>query len=135
MKMPPPFIVLEKKFETTASNEYKSFASPPPEHTEGDRVPQVRLTTAHHFTNIILYTFDVQYCCQGERPHACTQCDKAFSTSSALNTHKRIHSGERPHACPICGKTFTASSNLYYHRMTHSKVKHRWRQLVHTGQR
>lgn len=59
---------------------------------------------------------------QGERPHACIQCDKAFSTSSALNTHKRIHSGERPHACPICGKTFTASSNLYYHRMTHSKV-------------
>jgi uncharacterized Zn-finger protein len=59
---------------------------------------------------------------QGERPHACTQCNKAFSTSSALNTHKRIHSGERPHACPICGKTFTASSNLYYHRMTHSKV-------------
>lgn len=59
----------------------------------------------------------------GEKPHACDVCGKAFSTSSSLNTHRRIHSGEKPHVCKVCGKRFTASSNLYYHRMTHDKVK------------
>ena len=49
---------------------------------------------------------------------------KGFSTSSSLNTHRRIHSGEKPHECGVCGKRFTASSNLYYHRMTHVKVLH-----------
>jgi hypothetical protein len=60
----------------------------------------------------------------GEKPHVCDTCRKGFSTSSSLNTHRRIHSGERPHECPTCGKRFTASSNLYYHRMTHTKVRH-----------
>lgn len=58
----------------------------------------------------------------GEKPHVCAVCGKGFSTSSSLNTHRRIHSGEKPHECQVCGKKFTASSNLYYHRMTHVKV-------------
>lgn len=58
----------------------------------------------------------------GEKPHICSVCSKGFSTSSSLNTHRRIHSGEKPHQCQVCGKRFTASSNLYYHRMTHIKV-------------
>jgi uncharacterized Zn-finger protein len=62
------------------------------------------------------------YLLTGEKPHVCDVCEKGFSTSSSLNTHRRIHSGEKPHRCPVCGKCFTASSNLYYHRMTHNKV-------------
>ncbi|XP_069354926.1 zinc finger protein 22-like isoform X2 [Maniola hyperantus] len=58
-----------------------------------------------------------------EKPHICNVCSKGFSTSSSLNTHRRIHTGEKPHKCPECGKCFTASSNLYYHRMTHTKNK------------
>lgn len=61
----------------------------------------------------------------GEKPHVCAVCNKGFSTSSSLNTHRRIHSGEKPHQCGVCGKRFTASSNLYYHRMTHIKVSAR----------
>ncbi|CAH1959525.1 unnamed protein product [Acanthoscelides obtectus] len=60
----------------------------------------------------------------GEKPHVCMVCGKGFSTSSSLNTHRRIHSGEKPHQCPVCLKRFTASSNLYYHRMTHIKVRY-----------
>ena len=33
----------------------------------------------------------------GEKPHVCGVCGKGFSTSSSLNTHRRIHSGEKPH--------------------------------------
>lgn len=62
------------------------------------------------------------YLILGEKPHVCMVCNKGFSTSSSLNTHRRIHSGEKPHQCQHCGKRFTASSNLYYHRMTHIKV-------------
>lgn len=68
------------------------------------------------FTDIYTFLFT------GEKPHVCDVCGKGFSTSSSLNTHRRIHSGEKPHQCPVCGKRFTASSNLYYHRMTHIKV-------------
>lgn len=68
-------------------------------------------------------TYPFHFSPAGEKPHVCAVCNKGFSTSSSLNTHRRIHSGEKPHQCGVCGKRFTASSNLYYHRMTHIKVR------------
>jgi hypothetical protein len=50
----------------------------------------------------------------GEKPHECDVCGKGFSTSSSLNTHRRIHSGEKPHECPTCGKRFTGMKLIHH---------------------
>lgn len=39
-----------------------------------------------------LYILNV-FLSTGEKPHVCSVCGKGFSTSSSLNTHRRIHSG------------------------------------------
>ena len=48
----------------------------------------------------------------GERPHECSTCGMAFSTSSSLTKHMRVHSGERPYKCSTCGKAFSTSGSL-----------------------
>ena len=62
--------------------------------------------------------------------YACEQCDRVFSSQSALNAHKRVHNNqqmtESPSpsisgelACEICNLTFATAKSLHAHRGHH----------------
>ncbi|XP_058386798.1 LOW QUALITY PROTEIN: zinc finger protein 837 [Diceros bicornis minor] len=57
---------------------------------------------------------------RAQRLYACHECGRAFTRTSSLLQHKRIHTGERPYQCPECGKAFVRCSGLYRHQKTHS---------------
>ena len=52
---------------------------------------------------------------------ACSQCDKAFSRSDTLKTHKLLHTGEKKFACTKCDKVFSLSGRLKTHKLSHGK--------------
>nr|XP_040136030.1 zinc finger imprinted 2 [Ictidomys tridecemlineatus]XP_040136031.1 zinc finger imprinted 2 [Ictidomys tridecemlineatus] len=55
----------------------------------------------------------------GERSCQCCDCGKAFSRSSHLIQHYRIHARERPYQCQLCGKCFSLPSYLTQHYQLH----------------
>lgn len=57
----------------------------------------------------------------GEKPHACSWCDKRFTTRGILTKHVRVHTGERPYTCHVCGRGFAQSGTLNTHLKTHKK--------------
>ena len=52
------------------------------------------------------------------RPFQCNQCEKAYSSVSALKNHQVSHQTERPFICEKCGNTFKTAAMLKAHTRT-----------------
>ncbi len=54
-------------------------------------------------------------------PHACTYCEKSFSSKLVRDNHVRsVHTGERPYVCSVsgCDKGFSVKASLTLHLKT-----------------
>lgn len=52
---------------------------------------------------------------RGDRPFRCHHCTFRTAAKSGLSRHLRVHTGERPFACSFCGLRFSQSGNLMKH--------------------
>ena len=57
-----------------------------------------------------------------ERHYPWDKCNKAFTTSSQLKTHARVHSGETPFECRCCGIGFAQPVTLEDHEHTNKNI-------------
>ncbi|KAG7300925.1 hypothetical protein JYU34_015274 [Plutella xylostella] len=55
--------------------------------------------------------------------HACTTCDKRFSSPGKLSQHVLAHTGELPFSCDLCEKKFNSKFKLVRHSLIHSEAR------------
>jgi krueppel-like factor 5 len=55
----------------------------------------------------------------GEKPYQCTHCDMRFARRDELTRHERRHTGLRPFVCNLCDRQFTRSDHLSLHLQRH----------------
>ena len=82
---------------------------------------QVRLETERKPYNQIRNDKNISI--PGEKPHACPECKKRFSSTSNLKTHMRLHKGEKPFACEKCPLSFTQFVHLKLHKRLHNNER------------
>ncbi len=56
----------------------------------------------------------------GEKPYACSFCDRRFSRKDKVRLHERTHTGEKPFRCHLCHYACAESSSLAKHAKTHT---------------
>ncbi|XP_044524347.1 zinc finger protein 420-like [Gracilinanus agilis] len=59
----------------------------------------------------------------GEKSYECKHCGKAFTLSSDLAAHQRIHIGKKTYECKQCGKAFLRRSKFVSHHRIHTGEK------------
>jgi len=57
------------------------------------------------------------------KPFKCSQCGKAFVSTTELAGHVRIHTGQRPFKCSQCDNCYRTQSTLAVHMKSHEKEK------------
>lgn len=61
----------------------------------------------------------VQYNHLGNKPFACTVCERNFVSKQNLAEHEFIHKGLKPYKCTECGLKFRYYSQISVHRRIH----------------
>nr|XP_053623471.1 zinc finger protein 616-like isoform X7 [Plodia interpunctella] len=72
------------------------------------------------FTSRRMYTVHMKRDHLLEKPHKCSECDKAFSSSDLLKKHTLTHSGLKPFQCEVCKKCYGRRNTLLEHMRIHN---------------